>query len=158
MEQLHVKVPQDIKRRAKDKLPHGGISDLVRDTLKRAADGNAERYQLREELTDLRDEREGLKQERAKIDRRLTDITRKIERKEEKLEQFSDPDDEYRGYLKGLLENMAATGMRVDPGHGKVQKAANIVGKTPEAVIEDMKEMATDIPEWQFSEMGKTHR
>lgn len=158
MEQLHVKVPEDVKRRAKSKLPHGGLSDLVRDTLKRAADGNAERYKLREELTDLRDEREELKQERAAIDRKLTDITRKIERKEEKLEQHTDPNDEYKGYLQSLLEDMQEYGMRVDPGHGKVQKAANMIGKTPEAVIQDMEEMAEEMPDSQFRESEEPYR
>lgn len=151
-EQLHVKVDKRTKERAKSNLPHGGLSDIVRDAIRRAADGNAERYRLREELTALRDDREELKQERAALDRQISNVDRKIERIEEKLEKYTDPEDEYKGYLKSLLEDMRENGMHVDPGHGKIKEASNMVGKEPEQVIEDMKEMGEDIPDRQFQQ------
>ena len=157
-EQLHVKVNSDLKRRAKAKLPHGGLSEQVRRTLQRVVDGNAERIQLRNELTELRDEREQLKQERAALDRQISDIERKIERKEEKLEQYDDPDTEYKGRLGGILDHMEENGLKMDPGHPKVTKAAQIYGKEPVEVVKDLQELNEDLPESRFKETESVSR
>ena len=143
-EQLHVKVDSDVKRKAKAKLPHGGLSEKIRETLRTVADGDAERFNLREELTELRDTREELKQERDAIERKLSDIERKIERKEEKLEKYTDPESEYKGYVESLADQIENDEMHFDPQHGTIEKKAPMYGKSKREMLSDLEEAVSE--------------
>lgn len=151
MTKTTVRVNEQSLKRAKDKLPHGGISDLVREQINRVANNEdmAKRMRLREKLRQLRDDREDKKKDREAINREITDLNRKIERTEEQLEALGDPESEYKGHLDSILSNMRENGSNVFVGHGAIEDAARAGGKTQEEVIEDLKDMS-DMKESRF--------
>ena len=142
MAQVNVEVSQRTKELAKEKLNHGGLSDVIRDTLSRIAHGEAttERQKVQDELRDLRTKRKELKSDRAEIDEQLDLIEVKIERAEQRLNELQDKEGEYEGALTMLENEMQEKGMSVWPDHGKVKEVADIGSCSAGDVIGDLKE------------------
>lgn len=153
-EQVHVKVDSRTKKLAKDRLGHGGISELVRTELQRVAHGEeaTERERIKSQLAELREKREGLTSERNRINDKLDDIERRIERAEDQLDSIRDKQGEYEGALQVIEQQMAEEGHHVFEGHGQIKDAAEMADCEPADVIEDLKERNPDLPPEQFKQ------
>lgn len=150
--QVNVKVPKRTKERAKKQLDHGGITRLVKEQLQRVAHGEkvTEIERTKDHLEDLRDERRDLKNERQDIENKLEDLEVKIERAENRLDDLRDRQGEYEGALRMISDTMQEEGMRVDPGHGMIQSAAEAGDCTPEDVVDDLKDRNPDLSDDMF--------
>lgn len=153
-EQLVVNVPADAKEAAKEKLEHGGLTRVVREKLSEVAYGaeSSEKERLQHRLDDLRDTRQEKKNERAQLDREIDEINRKIERVEERLDTLRDKAGEYEGALQMIEDLMHEDGMIVDPGNGKVQRAAEVSDCSASDVIADLKERNPELEQSHFQE------
>lgn len=150
--QINVKVPKETKRLAKNKLGHGGLSDEIRDTLKRIAHGevNAEKDRVKDRLEELRDKREDEKRKKANIETKLSDINRKIERLENKLDSIRDKEGEYKGMLQMIESDYIEQGRNVFPEHKIIQDASEKANCSGEDVIKDLKDRNPNVPTEQF--------
>jgi len=112
--------------------------------------GGAKASNIERRIQDIEDtvaaldrEAESIEHERAEKERKLETLKTELERMEER--------DTYENGLADL-EDILDDGKNVDPGHGKVEKVANKYGRTPEQVIEDLKDRNPDLPDDRFDE------
>jgi len=133
---------------AKDKLEHGEMSELLRETLDRVAHGAdvAEETRLKDALEAIREDKRELRQDRDDIERQLEEKSREEERIEQRLDALREQDGEYDGVL-AMLEEDLHDGVRILGGGDKIKKAARIGDCTTDDVIDDLKERNPDVPE-----------
>ena len=133
---------------AKDKLEHGEMSELLRETLNRVAHGAdvAEETRLKDALEAIREDKRELRQERDNIERQLEEKSREEERIEQRLDALREQEGEYDGVL-AMLEEDLHEGVRIMKGSDKVKRAAAIGDCKPQDVIADLKERNPDVPE-----------
>jgi chromosome segregation ATPase len=136
---------------AKQKLDHGEMSELLRETLDRVAHGAdvTEEKRLTDRLQTLREERRQLRRERDEVESDLEEINRKIERVEQRLDDLREQEGEYDGVL-AMLEADLHDGVRVMEGTPKVEKAARIGDCSAADVIADLRERNPDVPDAAF--------
>jgi len=157
MEQINVKVPARTKELAKQRLEHGGITRVVRESLTRVAHGEeaSEKERVKDHLEELRDERRELKNERNQIDDKLDELDVKIERAEDRLDELRDKEGEYEGALQMIESAIRGEDrerpMNVFVGHGQVEHAAELANCSQEDVIEDLKERNPNLPDSRFT-------
>ena len=151
-DQINVKVDRKTKELIKEKYGHGALTEIVRKELERKAHGGhgTELEKVKLELRELRNKREELKKEKAAIDADINTVELKIERRETDLERLINEGDAYQAVLETIESMMHENGMHVDPGHGQVEKAANVGGCAPEDVINDLKDRNEELPDEQF--------
>lgn len=145
---VNVRVDKDTKELAKQKLDHGGLTEVVEEALARVAHGEetTERQRVQDHLEELRSERAELRSERDSLNDRLDELDRKIARAEERLDSLMEQDGEYDGMLQ-MLEERLHSGKPVDKSIAEVKRAAETGGKEPREVISDLQERNPDVPE-----------
>ena len=147
-------VPTDVKETAKEKLPYGGISQEIQNTLERIAYGEelGQRSRLerrREELqADLREARE----RRREIDAEIATLEDKINGVDDKLSTLTSREDKYEAKVEELEAMLRQDGTRLDPEHAAVKRAAETGGVEPEGVVETLKERNPDVPTYAFKD------
>ena len=132
---------------AKDKLEHGEMSKLLRETLDRVAHGAdvAEETRLKDALESIREDKRDLRQDRDNIERQLDEKSREEERIEQRLDALREQEGEYDGVL-AMLEEDLHEGVRIMEGSSKVKRAAAIGNCESQDVIADLKERNPDVP------------
>ena len=147
-------VPVDVKETAKEKLPYGGLSREIQDTLERIAYGEelGQRSRLerrREELqADLRDARE----RRREIDAEIATLEDRIDGVDDKLSNLTTREDKFEAKIEELEAMLRQDGTRLDPDHAAVKRAAETGGVEPEGVVETLKERNPDVPPYAFED------
>lgn len=147
-------VPADVKQTAKEKLPFGGLSEEIQDTLERIAYGEelGQRSRLerrREELqADLRDARE----RRREVDAGIATLEDKIDGVDEKLSSLTSREDKYEAKIEELEAMLRQDGTRLDPAHAAVKRAAETGCVEPQGVVETLKERNPDVPTYAFED------
>jgi len=155
-EQVNVQVPKRTKELAKEKLEHGGLTRVIRESLSRVAHGEetTERERVKDHLKELRDEKREKLSERNRIDDQIAELEVKIERAESRLEELEDKVGEYEGMLQVIEHLMHDEGMHVYPGHSRIQDAAQTGNCTAEDVVADLKERNPDLDDEMFEQRG----
>lgn len=149
--QVNFNADVDAYEQAKKKTDYGELSEKLRQRVNEIAYGTevTERKRLREKLNTLR-------KEKRDIDKKIEDLThtrderqREIENVEQRLDALMETDGEYEGFLQAL-ESDLRDGKRVDPGHGKVERAAELGECDPVDVVEALKERNPEVPDMAF--------
>lgn len=151
MTRVGFEAPAETVERVKRKTEWGGMSEKLRERLHEIAYGTevTERKRLRENLEDLRKDKREVEQEIENLRHQRDEFEREIKNIEERLDVLMDNDGEYDGFLQAL-ESDLRDGKRVDPGHGKVERAAELGECAPTDVIEALQERNPDIPDAAF--------
>lgn len=156
-DQVNFTVDADAKESAKKRLEHGEFSAKLRQRVHELAYGTEvterkrlqeKRQEKRQNVRDLTHEIEGLKEERNREER-------EIERIDSRLDALADDDGEFEGFLQAI-ESDLHEGYRVDPNHGKVERAAEIGDCKPSDVIEALKERNPEVPDEAFRDAKQT--
>lgn len=144
-------VPQPVRDAAQERTERGELSERVRDLYRIVATGGVtgSRDQLKLELERVRSKKDRLRGEIEDIQAQLHDLERREQRLEERVDQHQSRKDRYLGHLESLEQRIHA-GQAAPPEHGAVEQAADIAGKTPEAVIEDIRERNPGLPDRAF--------
>lgn len=145
-------VPEEVRDAAKDKLPHGGMSEEVRDLLTRIAFGEEvnQRSRLERQAEELRERRAEKRRERRELDANIENLDDRIETIERKLGELSTREERYEAKLEELEYRLRSEGTRIFTGHGLVERVASEAGVEPEGVIGDLKERNPDVPDFAF--------
>lgn len=147
-------VPEGIRDGAKRRLPHGGMSEELRGTLRRIAHGEDmnQRSRLEKQKRDLkkelRDEREKHRDAGANIET----LEDRIQGINDELEGLSAKEDRYEAKLENVEYDLRIDGMRLWSDHPAVTDVAAEVGKTGEGVIKDLKHRNPDVPDHAFKQ------
>lgn len=152
-------VPEPLRDAAQESAEHGELSERVRTVYRIVATGGVAdaRTQLQLELEQLRSKKDRLRAEKDDIEAQLRDLERREKRLEERIDQQQSRQDRYAGHLESLSEQIR-DGMAVFPGHAAVKQAADVGGKTPEAVIADLKDQNPGLPDTAFTKQGTLDR
>jgi len=154
MVQVVVNVPKTTKETAKEKLPYGGITNEVRDTLTRIAFGEDlnQRSRLERQRDELKDELEDLRAERRRLDTDIENKEQRISSIDDKLGNITTKEDKFEAKIEELEAMIRKDGTRVWPSHGGVRRAAKTGGVEPEGVIETLKERNPDVPNYVYQQ------
>jgi chromosome segregation ATPase len=90
--QLNVRVPRDAKEQASKKLPHGGLTQAVRDRIEEIAYGKptTREQALAERIQSLRDDRRELVAERDHLNDQIDNLDHKLDRLERELQTLDE--------------------------------------------------------------------
>lgn len=145
------RVPGHLRDAAQANTEHGELSEMVRSLYRRIAhgdsDGGAESIAI--ELERVRAKKDELREEVRKLQNELQSLEQQETRLEEKLTTHRSRQDKYEGHLESL-EQQLRNGTRVFAEIPSVQQAGSTAGKSPEEVIEDLKERNPIIPDHAF--------
>lgn len=146
--------PESVRDGAKQKLPHGGMSEELRDTLTRIAFGEDmnQRSRLEKQKEDLKEKLREKREIRREADADIETLEGRLQGINEKLDQISTGEERYEAKLESLEYNVRVDGTHLDPGHGQVKSVAGEFGKSPEGVIKDLKHRNPDVPDQAFEE------
>lgn len=150
-QQVNFTVDAEAYDRAKNRTKHGEISSKLRQTIEETAYGAeiTERKRLKEKLADLQAEKRDINNQIDQLRADRNELDRKITRTEDRLEAIRDDEGEYEGFLQAI-ETDLHEGMRADPQHGKVERAAEKGNCEVADVICALKERNSDVPEVAF--------
>lgn len=150
-DQVHVQVDSATKEQAKENLGHGGISELVRRALKRAAWGEevSERERLERRIEELREQRDQIKATIRRKQADLEEVDQEIARLEERKESKENREDRYEAALE-MLESDLYEGQRLFTDHPQVQQAARIGDVDPSDVIAELQDRNPAAPDYAF--------
>lgn len=151
MTRVGFEAPAETVQRVKRKTEWGGMSEKLRERLDEIAYGTevTERKRLREKLNDLREEKRDVEHDIESLRHKRDELEREIENVEQRLDVLMDNDGEYEGILQGIEADLH-DGKRVAPGHGKVERAAELGECDPQDVIEALKERNPELPDMAF--------
>lgn len=141
---------------AKRKLPHGGMSEELRGTLRRIAHGEDmnQRSRLEKQKRDLKRDLWDEREKRREIDANIETLEDRIQGIDEELEGLSAKEDRYEAKLENLEYDIRIDGTRLWSDHPKVTNVAAEIGKTGEGVIKDLKHRNPDVPDHAFKPGG----
>lgn len=147
-------VPKSVKETAKQKLPHGGLSKEIQDTLERIAFGEdlSQRSRLERQRDDLRETLREKRDKRRELDAEIETLEGKINGIDEKLSTITTREDKYEAKIEELEALLRQDGVRLDPEHGAVRRAAETGGVEPEGVVKTLKERNPDVPAYAFQD------
>lgn len=147
-------VPREVKDAAKEKLPYGGISEEIRDTLERVAFGEdlTKRSRLERRRDDLQDDLREKRAERRELDAEIETLEERIAGVDEKLATITTREDKYEAKLEELEAKLRHDGTRLDPDHAAVRRAAETGGVEPEGVVATLKQRNPDVPPYAFED------
>lgn len=153
--QVIAEVPKSVRDGAKDKLPYGGMSEEIRETLSRIAFGEElnQRSRLEARLEDLREDRDELYRERRELDAQIENIESQISSIEREVSQLSTQEERYEAKLESIEYRIRSEGGHLFPEHGEIKKVASEAQREPEGVIQDLRERNPDIPDRAFEEL-----
>lgn len=153
---LTVEVPESVRDGAKAKLPHGGLTQVVREELSRVAFGEemGQRSRLESHLEDVRKERDKLQRERRELDAKIDNLNDQAKDIEQKLDDLTTQEDRYEAKLESLEYSIRIEGKNLFPEYGQIKTLAVETGKSPEGVIKDLKHRNPDVPDKAFVEGG----
>lgn len=152
--QVSVNVPRDVKETAKGKLDYGGLSREVRELLERIAYGEdlGQRSRLERRRDQLQDELRDARKRRREIDAEIETLEDRLSGVDDKLSNITTREDKFEAKLEELEAKLRQDGMRLDPEHGAVKRAAQTGGIEPEGVVETLKDRNPDVPEYAFTD------
>jgi len=147
-------VPVEVKEAAKEKLPYGGLTEEIQDTLERIAFGEdlTQRSRLERRREDLQSDLEDRRAERRELDARIENLEQQVASIDEKLSTITTREDKYEAKIEALEASLRHDGMRCDPGNGAVQRAASTGGVEPAGVVKTLKERNPDVPAYAFED------
>lgn len=153
------RVPEHVREAAQQNTEHGELSEMVRSLYKRVAFGDADGgvESIEVELERTRAEKDELREEIRELQNELQTVEQHETRLEEKLSAHRSREDKYDAFLESL-EDRLYEGQHIDPGHPTVEKAAAAANTEPEAVIADLQERNSHIPEYAFVPMEDAER
>lgn len=145
-------VPKRLREDASANTEFGGVSHAVREVYRILANnGTINESRLQIQLQTVRNDRERIEGEIADLSDQLDEMKRRESELEDRLSDIDSRESKFEG-LMGELETMLENGERVFPAHGKVKRAADMAGLTPNEVISQLKEQNPDCPDEQFTE------
>lgn len=149
--QVNHLVPKSVKDDAHDAAEHGELSDAVRDAYRIVAYGGevAGSHRLEQELKHVGYEKKHVERQLTSLQERLADIERRESEIQDRIESVESSSERFETALNEL-ESQLREGMNVFPSHGLVQEVADAGSKTPEEVIELLKERNPEIPDHAF--------
>lgn len=147
-------VPQTVKETAKEKLPYGGISREIQETLERIAFGEdlTQRSRLQRQRDELQETLRKKRSERRELDAEIETVESRINAIDEKLASVTTREDKYEAKLEELDAMLRQDGTRLDPDHAAVKRAAKTAGVESEGVVETLKERNPDVPTYAFED------
>ena len=147
-------VPADVKETAKEKLPFGGISEEIQNTLERIAYGEelGQRSRLERRREALRSELRDARERRRDIDAEIATLEDRINGVDDKLSSLTSREDKFEAKIEELEAMLRQDGTRLDPDHAAVKRAAETGGVEPEGVVETLKERNPDVPTYAFED------
>lgn len=153
-------VPKSIKMAAKEKLPHGGLSQEIEDALSRVAFGEelTQRSRLERQLDDLQKKRQDLQDERRELDAKIETYDNKIETVQREMSNLSSREERYESKLEELEVRLRVEGTRLDPGNTHVKRVAKESQKEVEGVVQDLKQRNPDVPDFAFEDGLHDHQ
>ena len=154
MVQVVVNVPKTVKETAKEKLPYGGITNEVRDTLNRIAFGEDlnQRSRLERQREELNDKLVDKREERRELDTDIENLEQRINSIDEKMSNLTTREDKYEAKIESLEHRLRVEGSRFDPEHPAIIEAAKTGGVEVEGVIQTLKERNPDVPSYAFQD------
>lgn len=144
-------VPKQLREDAQENSGHGDLSDAVRQAYRIVAYGDdyENTARLKQRLERAKNEYKRLREEEDRVQEQKEETQKRIQRLRERIEEAESQEERYDELLADL-ESQIYAGSHVFPSHGDVEEAADVAGKEPEAVIDDLKERNSDIPEDAF--------
>lgn len=145
-------VPESHRDAATEHTEYGGISDAVREVYRiLAAGGTLEKARVKLQLDRIRNDRRRIEEQVSDLEMELDHL----EERERELESRVDDADSREVRFEDTmadLDTIVQNGERVFPSHGKVERAAELSGMTPEEVISALRERNPDVPPSTFRE------
>lgn len=157
---MYAKVPESLKQAAKEQLPHGGISKVVRESLRYEVfgPGLGTRSRLEREIEKIDDELTKKRAERRDINTEIENLEQRRANYEKKISNLSSKEDKYEAKLEGLESRLLDEATRLWTDHPAVKDAAVTGEVDPEAVVEDLKERNPEVPDYAFQQgLHDTH-
>jgi len=147
-------VPESVKETAKEKLEYGGISREIKETLERIAFGEelTQRSRLERQREELKAELRDKREQRRELDAEIETLEDRINGVDEKMNNLTTREDKFEAKLEELEAKLRVDGMRLDPEHPAIQRAAKTGGVEAEGVIETLKERNPDVPAYAFQD------
>lgn len=147
-------VPESVKETAKEKLEYGGLSREIQETLERIAFGEdlTQRSRLERQRDELQAELREKREQRRDLDAEIETLEQRISGVDEKLSEITTREDKYEAKLEELDALLRQDGVRLDPDHGAVRRAAETAGVEPEGVVATLKERNPDVPTYAFED------
>jgi len=149
--QVNFTVDAEAHERAKRRSEYGELSERLRQTINELAYGTevTERKRLKEKLEDLRGDKRDVDKEIEDLRHQRDELEREISRVEDRLDALMDTEGEYEGFLQAI-ESDLHEGMRFDPGHGKIERAAELGDCDEQDVIDALRERNPEVPNIAF--------
>lgn len=147
-------VPKSVKETAKEKLPYGGLSDEIQQTLERIAFGEelSQRSRLERQRDEIKEKLRQKRAERRELNAEIETLEDRIGGLDEKLSSITTREDKYEAKIEELEAMLRIDGTRLDPDHAAVKRAATTGGVEPEGVVETLKERNPDVPSYAFED------
>jgi DNA repair exonuclease SbcCD ATPase subunit len=153
MEQVNHLVPKTTKERANQAADWGELSEVVRDVYEVFANTGgdsevarleAERRRVEAQIQSHEAQVDSLQDELEELRNRKTQLSDRIAEAESRTAEY----EEKRDTLLSMLDD----GDCLWPSHGTVQEAASVNGKTPDEVIDELRELRPHLPDDRFTE------
>lgn len=150
-ERLVAEIPAHLKERVDvDEKSNKEVVVEALEVYYGVADGDGLQA-LRHRLEQEQERKERLKREKERKEEKLNETDENIERLQSQLEQFTEDIDDYEKELEDLLAQARENdGMNVIPDIKPVKQIASRHEKSPEQVVEDVKERS-DLPDQRFT-------
>lgn len=147
-------VPVSVKDAAKEKLEYGGISREIQETLERIAFGEdlTQRSRLERQREELQEELRQKREQRRELDAEIENYEQRVSAIDDKLSNVTTREDKFEAKLEELEAKLRVDGMRLDPNHPAVARAAQTGGMEPEGVVETLKDRNPDVPVYAYED------
>jgi TolA-binding protein len=148
---INFRVDEATREEARDVLDHGELSENLRRYTRRLVYGETHSRQerLEERLATLEEEREDLRARKREIEAQIEQTETEVARIRDQLTEVERQSERYDSALT-MLEEILYAGGRVYPGHGQVDRAADLGDRTGDQVIEDLRERNPGIPDHAY--------
>lgn len=154
MAMVTANVPESLKDAAKAELPHGGLTEAIRDRLTEIAYGGdiGERSRLERQRERLDEEVRDLRAQRRDIDSQIETVEEKRAAVDKKVSNLTTREDKFDAKIEELESMLRLDGIRVNPNMPAVKRAADTGGVKTAAVIKTLKERNPDVPGFAFKD------
>lgn len=148
-------IDEDTHAILKEKLEYGELSEVIRDVANTIAfgDGWDRRTVIDRRIEQKRQELSTLRDQRREINGKIESIEDRIDELEDRRERVETEAEQYTGALWSLEQSFRAGELgHLDPEHGRVKSLANEFGKSPESVLDELRERNPDVPDYAFKQ------
>lgn len=150
---MGAQVPVETAEVAKEKLEYGEWSEYARELAEVIAfgDGFNERTPYDVVIAKKKDELDHAREMRAEWESEVQSLTEEIENLKQEREEYKTTEDQFEGALWQLEQDFRAGEIgHLDETQPKIKNLAERFDKTPESLMETLRQRNPDVPQYAF--------